>query len=118
MEKAGQIERNDGNEAHHMVPQGDRRMTGQRDPSTAQNVLRQFGINLDSVENGAVLSQSFHRRIHTNAYYAYVEANLRAFGTREEVAAWLSRFSKQLTDADREFQKSGQLPSWITGERP
>ncbi len=81
MEKAGQIERNDGNEAHHMVPQGGRNMTGQRDPSRAQDVLKQFGIDLDNVENGAALSANFHRRIHTNEYYAYVERSLQPFRT-------------------------------------
>ncbi len=40
MEKAGQIERNDGNEAHHMVPQGSRNMTGQRDLTRAQDTLK------------------------------------------------------------------------------
>lgn len=70
MEKAGQIERNDCNEAHHMVPQGRPGMSGQRDPSTSQRTLKQFGFDLETIENGAVLTQNFHRRIHTNACYA------------------------------------------------
>ena len=118
MEKAGQIERNDGNEAHHMVPQGRRRMTGQRDPTAAQDVLKQFGIDLDSVENGAALSADFHRRIHTNKYYEYVTTNLLNLSSKEQVDSWLSRFREQLREADTEFQQSGQLPSWLTGATP
>lgn len=118
MEKAGQIERNDGNEAHHMVSQRGHNMIGRRDPSRAQDVLKQFGIDLDSVENGAALSANFHRRIHTNEYYDYVTRNIRNLMTREQVSAWLSRFRKQLREADQEFQRSGQLPSWVTGAAP
>lgn len=93
-------------------------MTGQRDPSTAQGILARLGVDLNSAENGAALSQGFHRRLHTNAYYAYVEENVVALGTREEVAGWLSRFRQQLRDANRDFKQSGQLPSWITGAVP
>ena len=118
MEKAGQIERNDGNEAHHMVPQRGRNMTGRRDPSRAQDVLKQFETDLDSVENGAALSANFHRRIHTNEYYDYVTRSMRNLSTREQVSAWLSRFREQLREADQEFQRSGQLPSWVTGAAP
>ena len=118
MEKTGQIERNDGNEAHHMVPQSSRNMTGRRDPSRAQDVLKQFGFDLDSVENGAALSANSHRRIHTNEYYDYVTRNMINLLTREQVSVWLSRFREQLREADQEFQRSGQLPSWATGAAP
>ena len=74
-------------------------------------MLKQFGIDLDNVENGAALSADFHRRIHTNEYYAYVERSLQPFRTRESVANWLSDFREQLREADQEFQRSGQLPS-------
>jgi hypothetical protein len=33
LERSGKIEPGDGNEAHHIVPQGGHGMTGQRDPS-------------------------------------------------------------------------------------
>lgn len=85
LERSGQIKPGDGNEAHHLVPQGGRSMTGRRDPSVSQDVLLQFGIDLNSFENGAALSQRFHRRIHTNDYYAYVERSLRNLRTQEEV---------------------------------
>lgn len=118
LEQTGQIRPNDGNAAHHNVPQGGPGMTGQRDPTPSQNVLRQFSIDLNSAENGVALSQGFHRRIHTNAYYAYVERNITSLATREDVVDWLSSFRQQLLEADREFQQSGQLPNWITGAVP
>ena len=118
LERTEQIKRNDGNASHHLVPQGGPGMTGQRDPGTAQEFLERFSIDLNSAENGAALSQGFHRRIHTNAYYAYVQRNITSLVTGEEVKGWLSQLREQLRDADREFQQSGQLPDWITGAEP
>lgn len=83
LERSGKIESGDGNEAHHLVPQGGRGMRGQRDPSRPQAILRRFDIDLNSVENGAALSRGFHRRIHTNEYHAYVQRNLINFQTQE-----------------------------------
>lgn len=72
LEQAGQIRPNDGNDAHHNVPQGGPGMTGQRDPTAAQGILQRFGIDLNSLENGTALSRRFHLRVHTNTYYAYI----------------------------------------------
>ena len=65
LERSGQIKPGDGNEAHHMVPQGGPGMTGRRNPRLTQDMLQELGRDLNSVENGIPLSQGFHRRLHT-----------------------------------------------------
>lgn len=108
----------DGNEAHHVIPQGGPGMTGQRDPGAAQDVMGRFGIDLGSAGNGIPLSSGFHRRIHTEAYYEYIRRQLRLIETREGMMRWLSRFRRQLHDADLEFQRSGELAPWLKGMIP
>lgn len=113
LERSGQMKPGDGNEAHHMVPQGGSGMTGQRDPALAQRMMRRFGMDLGDAENGLALSSRFHRRIHTEAYYEYLRKEFSLIDTREGAVRWLSRFRRQLHDADLEFQRSGELAPWL-----
>lgn len=93
-------------------------MTGRRNPRLTQEMMQELGIDLNSVENGIPLSQGFHRRLHTEAYYDYIQGILPLAQTREEAIALLARLRHELVDADREYQRSGQLPPWITGDVP
>ncbi|MDD8345104.1 AHH domain-containing protein, partial [Escherichia coli] len=68
-----------GSAAHHIVAWDDPRALG------ARKILEKYGIHIDSAENGIFLKHvdpnslqpgSYHRVIHTNKYYADVEARL------------------------------------------
>ncbi|TNR15405.1 type IV secretion protein Rhs, partial [Escherichia coli] len=68
-----------GSAAHHIVAWDDPRALG------ARKILEKYGIHIDSAENGIFLKhvdpnslqpESYHRVIHTNKYYADVEARL------------------------------------------
>ncbi|EKE7311036.1 AHH domain-containing protein [Escherichia coli] len=68
-----------GSAAHHIVAWDDPRALG------ARKILEKYGIHIDSAENGVFLKHvdpnslqpgAYHRVIHTNKYYADVEARL------------------------------------------
>ena len=98
-------------EAHHIVPGGGE-MSGGRDPARSQELLRDFGIDLDSATNGIGLSPKFHLQLHTRGYYEYVEQGLSAAGSRNEAIAFLRRLAQRLTQDDERFQQDNTMPVW------
>jgi RHS repeat-associated protein len=73
-----------GQDAHHIVAAN----KGRAMP--AKMILDSVGMSIDSVFNGIFLDSSFHRRMHTNAYYDAVNDRLEGASTYPEVAFRLS----------------------------
>ena len=115
LEAAGEVSKGDGRDPHHIVPRGGI-MSGDRDPLPAQRRLDLLGIDLESADNGVVLSRPFHQRLHTGSYYEFVRSQLRRASTPEQARRTLRELADQLRQADKRFQIHGSLPSFITGE--
>ena len=58
--------RNHSSERHHIVARTSLKA------AAAQSVLKTLGIDINSEENLVSLSYGFHRILHTNVYYAFV----------------------------------------------
>ena len=109
MEARGTVAK--GQHAHHIVPGGGPQ-SGGRDPTSAQQRLRDLGVGLDDAENGVALSPEFHRYVHTSDYYKYVEAQMRRARSKHEVVEILERVASKLKDAEQIYKESGALPTW------
>lgn len=57
-------------DAHHIVAGSDPRV------AQARAILRREGIGINDADNGAWLPRQFHWRVHTDEYYALVNARL------------------------------------------
>ena len=112
MESAGLLTPGDGRHAHHIVPGGGP-MNGSRDPSAAQAMLRNLGVDLDSAQNGVVLSLSFHSRVHTAKYYSLVLNTITSAKSAEEARLRLEQLRNRLQLGDEEFQRTGELPEGL-----
>lgn len=110
MEEAGTIA--PGEVAHHIVPSGGAQ-NGDRDPTPVQDALADLGINLDEPANGVGLSAGFHNRIHISGYYGVINTRLSGVGSREEAEEILQKLRQDLKQADRDYQQTGEIPSWI-----
>lgn len=115
MEREGLLEPADARQSHHLVPQGGE-MNGRRDPGPAQERLQAWGIDIDSALNGAPLSRAFHARMHTSAYYDLVNGMAREAISRHDLIHQLDGLRASLIEADKEFQQTGQIPHWLSGE--
>ncbi|WP_173222805.1 AHH domain-containing protein [Paenibacillus alba] len=82
---AGYSEPTYTNAAHHIVAANDPRA------ASAVGILRKYGVNIDSADNGVFLPtsdgyvESNHRRIHTNVYYDNVNNLLQKSKSKEDV---------------------------------
>jgi HNH/ENDO VII superfamily nuclease len=71
-------------------------------------VLFRFGINVNDPVNGAWLPASekspqvnnavIHSRLHTKAYYSYVNASLENAQSRDQVVRTLTRIRRELEE--------------------
>jgi hypothetical protein len=77
---------------HHIVAKG----CNYKSASKARNILTDFGISTENVANGAILSASAHRGLHTHAYYDKVWGLLNNCSTREQVIEVLDDIATQL----------------------
>ncbi len=102
---------NDPRQAHHIVPGGGP-MNGGRDPTRAQDWLSQFGIGLETLDNGVPLSADFHRRLHSTAYYAYINDELGSATSVEEATKILQKIRSRLIREDQLYQMTGMMPNW------
>lgn len=84
-------------EAHHIVAWAHWRAQEARD------ILSWHGVDLNSAENGALLSCDRHRGLHTYAYYDAVNDELRGSTTRADVVGRLARIRFKIA--------SGTFPS-------
>lgn len=101
----------DGYEAHHIVPGGGA-MSGGRDASDAQAVLRRLNIDLDSVYNGVKLSPAFHHRLDNTKYYDFVNEQMVAARSQGQLLTFLRTMARRLQDADQKYQETGVMPKW------
>ena len=84
-------------EAHHIVAWAHWKAQEARD------ILGWHGVDLNSAENGALLSCDRHRGLHTHAYYDAVNDELRGSTTRADVVGRLARIRFKIA--------SGTFPS-------
>lgn len=104
----GRLATNDPRQAHHVVPRGGA-MNGDRNPEPAQRRLQNFGISLESVENGLPLSPAFHQRLHTTNYYEYVNNRLRESRNSEEAYGILAELRNELARHNELFERTNEI---------
>ena len=87
------------NAAHHIIAGNDVRAAGLR------NMLEKYGIDINSAENGVFLptekevsEASYHRSLHTNAYYENVEKAFQGVSSKEEAIEVLQDIREQLLE--------------------
>lgn len=90
------------NAAHHIVPSSDHRYKAS---IQAQKKLESLGIGINDASNGVFLSTSksvagttYHRTLHTNAYYEKVYDLLRHATNKQEGIEVLSYIKQSLAD--------------------
>lgn len=110
MEEAGSIAPDEV--AHHIVPGGGPQ-SGRRDPEPAQRALSDLGVDLHDPANGVGLSAGFHNKVHTSSYHDEINRRLLEVESREQAEGILQELEQDLKQADRDYQKTGDLPSWI-----
>jgi hypothetical protein len=81
-----------GEEAHHVVA------ANARAAAAARGRLTEFGIDVNDPVNGVALPGSFHRGIHTEAYYRELNRQLELAQSRDDVIAVLRDEASRLSE--------------------
>jgi len=81
--------------AHHIIARCSKKA------GPARQKLGELGIGIDDVENGVGLSADFHRHMHTNEYYDFVNNQARQWSTKEEAIQGLGEIANDLKRRDR-----------------
>ncbi|MBL8049358.1 MAG: AHH domain-containing protein [Chthonomonas sp.] len=79
-----------GEHAHHIVA------WAAKAAEPSRKVLQRLGINIDDAINGVALPASYHRRMHTIAYYKNVNARLAGATSREHAEQILRDIAEAL----------------------
>lgn len=92
MIKAGIKVPNFANAAHHIV-------AGNASAAKySRSILKKFGIGINDAINGVFLSNTYHNRLHTKAYYDKVNYLLGRAKTREDLIKILNYIAQQLRE--------------------
>jgi RHS repeat-associated protein len=76
--------------SHHIVAENDRRA------STARDILKQAGMDINSAFNGMTMSAKHHQGLHTDLYHISVAAALSGADSFGQVAARLTAIRAQI----------------------
>jgi RHS repeat-associated protein len=95
IEAATGVARRSGEAAHHIVPY--RSKYG----AEARDILDEFGIGINSAENGVLLDKAYHATVHTKAYYRDLTDGLRSATSRPEAIDVLGDFRTKLQNGMR-----------------
>ena len=86
----------DAPRTHHIVAQGSRRAI------PARAVLNKYRVNVVTDPNNLVIiPQKFHKSMHTKKYYEYVNQQILACNSKEEVYATLNRLRSEILSASQ-----------------
>jgi hypothetical protein len=86
----------DGWEAHHLVPRRDGRFP---EAIRARQRLADLEIDINDAVNGVALPGSYHRGIHTRAYYEEVARGLTSVRNAAEARAFLRNLGEKIRQA-------------------
>ncbi|WLI89727.1 AHH domain-containing protein [Massilia sp. R2A-15] len=84
------VQKQDGQHAHHIVAEGDRRA------AVSRKILNNVGMDVNSAWNGMILPARYHQGLHTDTYHISVQAALTGAANYTDAAARLTAIRAQI----------------------